>query len=91
MSKSEIEKSFLSDYFSKLPEPNKYPYADYLVPANQEPILGKRVEFTPTASVKFETLRFTKVRFADIGFLWTIKSFFFDHTYVYVFGKIETI
>ena len=91
MSKLEIEKSLLADYFRKLPNPNKYPYAEYLVPIQTEPILAKRVEFVPLESPKIETLRFTKMRFVEIGFVWTIKSFFFDHTYVDMFGNIETI
>lgn len=91
MSKLEIEKSLLADYFGKLPEPNKYPYVEYLVPIQTEPILAKRVEFVPLESPRIETMRFTKMRFVEIGFAWTIKSFFFDHTYVYVLGKVETI
>ena len=90
MSKLEIEKAFLVDYFGKLPEPNKYPYAEYLVPIPPKPILAKRVDFTPLSSPKIETLRFVKMQF-DFGFAWTFKSFFFNHTYVNVFGNIETI
>ena len=90
MSKLEIEKLVLADYFGKLPEPNRYPYAEYLVAIPPEPILAERVDFTPLSSPKIETLRFIKMQF-DFGFAWTIKSFFFDHTYVYVFGNIETI
>jgi hypothetical protein len=82
MSKLELEKSVLFDFFIRLPMPNKYPYAEYLVPVPTQPVLTKKPDLVLFESPRIETLKFTNMRFIEIGFAWTFKKK--EHLYVWV-------